>query len=63
MAPAVPSTAPTRTTVEQACAKETNFLARDLCRVDACRVAANANDPICVWYRRLEEERRNRLNN
>jgi hypothetical protein len=60
-APAVP--APARLTVEQACAKETNFLARDLCRVDACRVAANAGDPICVWYRRLEEERRSRLNN
>ena len=49
--------------VEQACANTSNFIARDLCRIDACRAAGNARDPICVWYRRLEEGRRNRLAN
>lgn len=52
-----------RLSVEQACASASNFIARDLCRVDACRDAGNASDPICVWYRQLEEERRNRLSN
>jgi hypothetical protein len=49
--------------VEQACASASNFIARDLCRVEACRAVGNASDPICVWYRQLEEERRNRLAN
>ena len=52
-----------RLSVEQACASASNFIARDLCRVDACRDAGNARDPICVWYRQLEEERRDRLSN
>ena len=54
---------PPKLSVEQACANTSNFIARDLCRIDACRAAGNARDPICVWYRRLEEERRNRLAN
>jgi hypothetical protein len=49
--------------VEQTCASNTNFIARDLCRVDACRKPINASDPICVWYRQLEAERRGRLAN
>ena len=49
--------------VEQACANTSNFISRDLCRVAACREAGNARDPICLWYRQLEEERRNRLGN
>ena len=61
VAPA-PATPP-RQSVEQACASASNFIARDLCRVDACRDTGNARDPICVWYRQLEEERRNRLSN
>ncbi|AOW13900.1 hypothetical protein LPB72_01105 [Hydrogenophaga crassostreae] len=58
-----PSPPPARVSVEQACAKASNFLSRDLCRVDACREAINIRDPICVWYRKLDEERRSRLAN
>lgn len=47
--------------VEQACAQTANFLARDFCRIEACRNPAKASDPICVWYRKLEEERRNKV--
>ena len=47
-----------KVTVEQACSNASNFIARDLCRVDACRHPANAQDAICVWYRRLDEERK-----
>lgn len=54
---------PPKLSVEQACASASNFIARDLCRVEACRAAGNARDPICLWYRQLEEERRNRLAN
>lgn len=46
--------------VERACAQATNFVARDLCRIEACRKPSNASDPICVWYRKLEEERRSK---
>lgn len=59
----VPLPPVTKVSVEQACAKTTNFLSRDLCRVAACRDASNARDPICVWYRKLDEERRSRLAN
>jgi hypothetical protein len=63
--PALAAPAPTpaiRPSVEQACASATNFFSRDLCRIAACREAGNARDPICVRYRQIEEERRNRVN-
>ena len=56
-----PRPAATRVSVEQACAASANFLARDFCRIDACRLPGNAQDPICQWYRQLEQERKSRL--
>jgi hypothetical protein len=44
--------------VEKACSQATNFLSRDLCRIEACRKPSKAGDPICVWYRQLEAERK-----
>ena len=57
-----PAIAP-KPSVEQACASASNFIARDLCRVEACRAVDNARDPICLWYRQLEKDRRDRLAN
>jgi hypothetical protein len=44
--------------VEKACSQASNILSRDLCRMQACRKPNIAGDPICVWYRQLESERR-----
>jgi hypothetical protein len=50
-------------TVVQTCAAETNMIARDFCRIDACRQPANVTDAICVSYRKMEAERRARMAN
>ena len=48
-------------TVDQTCADSSNFLARDLCRVRACRSAAMASDPVCVRFREMESANRSRM--
>lgn len=50
------------TTVDQSCADSSSFIARDICRVRACRSPAMASDPVCVRYKEMEEASRNRAN-
>lgn len=61
-AAAVP-VAPTMKTVAQTCAGETNIIARDFCRIGACRLPAHVNDAICISYRQMDAERRARMAN
>lgn len=44
--------------VDQRCAGSSNFITRDLCRVRACRDAANSSDPVCIRFRQMEEANR-----
>ncbi|WP_247596807.1 hypothetical protein [Hydrogenophaga sp. PAMC20947] len=61
--PPVPAAPNPVKTVAQTCATETNMIARDFCRIDACRQPANVNDAICVSYRKMDAERRARMAN
>lgn len=61
--PPAPAPTPAKVSVDQACAHTTNFLSRDLCRIDACRKPTNAKDPTCVWFRQIEEDRRRQVGN
>lgn len=48
--------------VERACAQTTtNVVSRDLCRIDLCERPSKAGDPICIWFRKLEAERRSKI--
>lgn len=60
VAPVAVQAPPPAATVEQICAGSGNFLARDVCRVRACRSPAMAGDPICVRYREMEDANRHR---
>lgn len=57
VAPVAPPQAPPPS-VEQVCAGSGNFLARDVCRLKACRQPAAVNDPVCVRYRDMEAANR-----
>ena len=56
-APAAPPP-PAVKTVEQTCASSSNFLAREVCRFQACRDASFAGDPVCVRHREIEAANR-----
>ena len=50
-------------TVDERCADRSNFLSRDLCRIQACGNPALAADPVCVRFREMEAANRERLGN
>lgn len=45
-------------TVARICDQAGNFFAREVCRLRECNKASHANDPICVNFRRMEENNR-----
>lgn len=47
-------------TVARICDEAGNFFAREVCRVRECLKASQANDPICVNFRKMEEANRAR---
>ncbi|WP_332740677.1 hypothetical protein [Hydrogenophaga sp.] len=47
-------------TVARICAEAGNFFTRELCRARECLKTSQANDPICVNFRKLEEANRAR---
>lgn len=47
-------------TVARICAEAGNFFTREVCRARECLKTSQANDPICVDFRKLEEARRAR---
>ena len=47
-------------TVARICAEAGNFFTRELCRARECLKTSQANDPICVNFRKLEEAKRAR---
>lgn len=49
--------------VDQLCAGSSNFITRDICRVRACSDGARAGDPVCVRFRQMEEDNRQRQRN
>lgn len=55
-----PPARPAETTanVDQICAGNGNFLARDFCRMRECAKPAFASDPVCVRFRQMDEARR-----
>ena len=60
---ALPVAAPkAEVSVEKTCSQATNFISRDLCRIEACKKTSKAGDPICVWYRKIEEDRKRLAN-
>lgn len=61
-APVAPAPARSRS-VDETCADRSNFLSRDLCRIQACGNAALAGDPVCVRFREMEEANRRRGDN
>jgi hypothetical protein len=42
--------------VQQACSSAGGFLAEQLCRLQQCQRPENARDPVCVAFRRMEEQ-------
>lgn len=50
-------------TVARLCEPAGNFFARELCRLGECRKPAQANDPVCVGFRQMEEASRAGLQN
>ena len=42
--------------VQQACSRSGGFLAEQLCKVQQCQRPENAPDPVCIAYRRMEEQ-------
>ena len=55
-APPVP--APKLRSVDDSCADRSNFLTRDICRIQACGNPAMAGDPVCVRFREMEAANR-----
>lgn len=45
---------------DERCADRSNFITRDLCRIQACRDPALAADPVCVRFRAMEQANRTR---
>lgn len=45
-------------TVSRICDQAGNFFAREVCRLRECNKASHASDPICVNFRRMEENNR-----
>ena len=61
---APPAVSAARTpTVDERCADRSNFLSRDICRIQACGNPALAADPVCVRFREMEAANRERLDN
>ncbi len=59
VAEVVPAPTPEpRAGVREKCAGESNFFARDLCHIDACKKVENRKDPVCVQYREMERNGR-----
>jgi hypothetical protein len=50
-------------TVARICDSAGNFFSRELCRIRECSKAAQANDPVCVKIRAMEEAQRTREQN
>jgi hypothetical protein len=53
-----PPVAASSLTVEGACASAGNIVFREVCRLNECRKASFAADPICVKFRQIEEANR-----
>jgi len=56
--PAAPAAPPA--SADERCADRSNFITRDLCRIQACRDPALVADPVCVRFRAMEQANRNR---
>lgn len=57
-APAPAAAAPWARSVDESCADRSNFLTRDICRIQACGNPAMAGDPVCVRFREMEAANR-----
>jgi hypothetical protein len=58
--PEAPSAGPT---VDGVCASSSNFIRREICRIRECGKDMFFNDPVCVRFRKSEEDNRQRLLN